>query len=201
MADYLKYLYTNDVLKQAFKYVIENNKGWDNPYHNNQHTMDVFNNVMKLSYMYDLPKADRNILGVASLFHDFNHSGGKLKDDENIENAIKGLTKFGGEIIDIDEVADLILYTQFPSVTKPKTLSQQIIVDSDMMSIFEMTDWFNKVVVALSKEFNNTISKQLDVQLGFVQNMVLYTEYGKKLQEENTTGMLTEIQYLKTIFK
>lgn len=200
MGDYLKYLYGNSVLKDAFKYVLENNKGLDNPYHNNQHLLNVFNNVMNMASYYELPKNDKLELGLAALFHDFNHSGGKLKDDENIEIAIKGLKDFSEAQNDIDNIIDLISYTEFPHKEKPTTIQQQILVDSDLIGIFQLDDWFNGIIIALSKEYGNTIDKQIDDQIKFMESLELNTEYGKLLQENKSQKIISELRYLKTIF-
>lgn len=200
MGDYLKYLYGNSVLKDVFKYVLENNKGFDNPYHNNQHLLNVFNNVMNMASYYELPKNDKLELGLAALFHDFNHSGGKLKDDENIEIAIKGLKDFSEAQNDIDSIIDLISYTEFPHKEKPTTIQQQILVDSDLIGIFQLDDWFNGIIIALSKEYGNTIDKQIDDQIKFMESLELNTEYGKLLQENKSQKIISELRYLKTIF-
>lgn len=200
MGDYLKFLYGNTVLKEAFKYVLENNKGYDNPYHNNQHLLGVFNNVMNMASYYDLTKVEKLEVGLAALFHDFNHSGGKLKDSENIELAIKGITDFSEVQHDIDNIIDLISYTEFPHQKTPTTLQQQILVDSDLIGIFQIDDWFNNIIFALSLEYGNTINEQIDGQIKFMESLELNTEYGKLLQENKSQKIISELRYLKTIF-
>lgn len=79
------------------KYITENNDT-ENYYHNNKHMLDVFNNSMMLfdqyKKEYELKTLDKICLGLAALFHDYKHSGGKLKDDENIEIALDELKKY-----------------------------------------------------------------------------------------------------------
>lgn len=75
----------------AKKYLLENNIS-NNPYHNNEHIINVFNNCIFLFDMYKdqykLTIYDKLNLGMAALFHDFGHSGGKLTDKENIQIAL-----------------------------------------------------------------------------------------------------------------
>jgi hypothetical protein len=67
-----------EILDKAYAYVMLNNKA-TNAYHNNEHILMVFRNSMMLFDMYrkeyELKSTDRNELGLAALFHDFNHSG------------------------------------------------------------------------------------------------------------------------------
>jgi DNA topoisomerase-1 len=42
----------NETFKKAFKYLIENNKSWNNPYHNNKHILNVFESAITISLHY-----------------------------------------------------------------------------------------------------------------------------------------------------
>jgi len=204
MDNYIKYLYGNDELKKTFKFILETNNSWNNAYHNNHHLLNVFNNVMKISIYYDLDKKERTILGIAALFHDYNHSGGKLKDDENIKISTDSMLKFiGDELpnIDTNEIVNLISITEFPHKREPKTINEEIMIDSDLNLIFQIDDWFNNIVVALSIEFGNDILTQIDLQIGFMNNIKFYTNYAQKIQGENTNSIISELKYLKTIFE
>lgn len=205
MDNYLKYLYGNDIFKITIKYVLENNPSWNNPYHNNSHILDVFNNAMKMSYIYDLDKQERNILGISALFHDYGHSGGSKKDNENISTSKKELIKFiKNELYelenDLDSIVNLIEITEFPHKRKPTTISEKILIDADLISVFLSNDWFNGIVIALSKELNNSILEQIDMQFGFIENLELYTDYAKKIQNEHTDRILSELKFLKNTF-
>jgi predicted metal-dependent HD superfamily phosphohydrolase len=204
MINYQTHLFKNETFKKAFKYLIENNKSWNNPYHNNKHILNVFESAITISLHYELNKYNTTNLGVAAIFHDINHSGGKLKDNENIAIAIKDLIKFNKQYdldLDIDEISDLISYTEFPDRKRPSTISQKILMDADMLSIFTYKDWFNDVIFALSKEFNNDIVTQIDQQLKFHDNLVYFTDYGQAEQKINNNRIVSELRYLKTILQ
>ena len=87
----------DNIFYEAKTYILENNIV-ENDYHNNEHMINVFNNAMTLfehyKDEYELSLYDKLILGLAALFHDFNHSGGRLKDSENIELALVSLKEF-----------------------------------------------------------------------------------------------------------
>jgi len=86
------------IFKDAYNYVLKTNNGNRNPYHNNEHTLFVFNVCMKLFDIYKkeykLKSRDRYALGLAAIFHDYNHSGGKLKDSDNIKLALEGIYQY-----------------------------------------------------------------------------------------------------------
>lgn len=201
MDNYIKYLYGNDTLKAAFKYVVDNNSGWDNPYHNNQHLMCVFDNVMMLASYNNLGMEDKTILGIAALFHDFNHSGGELTDNENIKLAVKGLTDFSSEYIHYDKIVNLIELTEFPHKRPPSTMMEEIMLDADLMVAYQSKDWFNDIIVGLAAEYGNTIGIQLGFQINFISDIGLFTNYARVLQGENTVKLKHDLKYLKTIFE
>jgi hypothetical protein len=87
----------DNIFYEAKTYILENNLV-ENDYHNNEHMINVFNNSMSLfnhyKDEYKLPPYHKLLLGLAALFHDFDHSGGRLKDSENIELALVALKEF-----------------------------------------------------------------------------------------------------------
>ena len=114
MTNFITYLKEHALLSYAFKYIIDNNKGAYNPYHSTFHLIDVFTTSMEIANTYDeLTEKDILELGIATLFHDFNHSGTKeVKDSENITQAIIGLVDFfikNDELIKSYNVDELVV--------------------------------------------------------------------------------------------
>ena len=179
-------------------YIKNNNKGDVNPYHNNEHMMFVFNNAMTLfdhyKKEYDLSEQDRINLGVACLFHDFNHSGGKLKDSENIEYAIEAFVFYLEEHpsnISIEHVINLISVTEFPHKDIDLSILGKIIRDADMMGA--ISDNFIEIIKSLAEEIGYDIEKFLPIQLKFLQDVKYNTKYCRDLLEERREDILKEI--------
>jgi len=85
---------------------------------------------------YGLKSGDKVNLGIAAIFHDFNHSGGKLKDNDNIMLALKGLKEYLHEEDMMDryeEIASIIEATEFPHKDIDLDILQMIIRDADTM--------------------------------------------------------------------
>ena len=144
------------IFNNAKQYVSENNKT-ENHYHNNKHILDVFNNSMMLfdeyKKEYELKPTDKLCLGLAALFHDYNHSGGKLKDDENIEIALGELKTYLNIINKSDlynGIKKIIIATEFPHKDVDLDILQKIIRDADTMG--GITEGWIYVVKSLAKE-------------------------------------------------
>ena len=181
--------FTKKEIDQIFddvkKYISENNKT-ENAYHNNKHMIDVFNNAMTLFDEYQkehkLTENDKLNLGLAALFHDFNHSGGKLKDDENIEIALGELKKW----LDATDnsnlykaVKKIIIATEFPHKDINTDILQKIIRDADTMGGIS-EDWSN-IVKSLAKEYNKTLEEFIPIQIKFLDTVKFNTEYCNNL--------------------
>ena len=70
-------------LKSALSYILKNNKSIDLPYHNLQHTLCMLNRLDEYRSFAPIPSNyEYELIQIAILFHDFNHSGGKLTDDK-----------------------------------------------------------------------------------------------------------------------
>jgi len=193
-----------DSLKKGLKFIIINNKSNDAPYHNINHLLTVTKN----SY-YNLKQSDlldnyrSELLLLASLFHDYNHSIGKQDDAYNIKQAKKGLKEFlDKEKIDLDYkyICEIIDATQYPYVIDNKQLDkyQKIIRDSDMCQIFEY-DNLKQCIFGLSKELNINIIDFIKTQRKFLDSIVFLTKYGKSLKKEKFDSVLKELEILEKI--
>ncbi len=200
------------------KYISENNKT-ENAYHNNKHMIDVFNNAMVLfkEYQkeYDLNLNDKLHLGLAALFHDFNHSGGKLKDDENIELALTGLKDYldkatltssllsklsdpynFSNISNLyNDIKHIITSTEFPHKDIQLDILQKIIRDADTMGGIS-EDWIS-IVKSLAKEYNKTLEEFIPTQIKFLDTVKFNTEYCNDLLKKKKEEIIEKLKMLQ----
>ena len=211
MSNFITYLQGNALLTRAFKYIIDFNKGAYNPYHSTFHLLDVFATSMEIANTYDtLTEKDLSELGLAALFHDFNHSGGKFKrDSDNITEAIIGLTQFISwndlliKDVGIDEfvVEELINITEYPHTREPDTIKQKIIRDADMSQCYNRNWFMNVITGALMKEKGLNIKEAIDAQIKYIKNIHYYTEQAKYIHIREQEKMLENLYYLAEIYK
>jgi HD superfamily phosphohydrolase YqeK len=199
--DYFFEYIKDELFEKCFNYIIDMNK---NPYHNNKHILFVFSFSIFLFDLYkkelNLSNKDRHLLGVAALFHDYNHSGGKLTDEENIELAIKGLKKFiKDNSIDIneDEIINIIKCTEFPHKDIKLSELQKIIRDADTVGGI-MDDWFN-TICSLADEMKKSLYEWIPFQIKFLDNLKFNTLYCNELLKTNKDIIIKELLHLKTL--
>lgn len=124
----------------------------------------------------------RNLL-IASLFHDFDHSGKLGDDDLNILKAVRGLRKH----IDSDDkeslpsITKLIEATEYPYKVKSRQLdlSAQIIRDADLSQAFSVA-WIQQTIFGLAAESNKKPIEVLKLQGPFMEKVEFQTEWAKK---------------------
>lgn len=189
-------------LKSALSYVIMNNNGNVNPYHNFEHTTNVFLYCYEGSEYHSVPKKERLNLLISALFHDFNHSGGKMKDSININNAKLGVESWSKEHsdsnIDLEQIYALIEITEFPYNVSSNSLNlqQQILRDSDMGSIFT-DNWFQTIMLGLSSESNTELTDFIDQQLNFMSNMKANTLWFKETKIDKIQDKIEQLNIFK----
>jgi len=205
MIHYLDKIKQHTLLEKSFNYIIENNQSVNLPYHNTRHLVKVFDTALDIASLSDLTDSEIVELGIACLFHDFNHSGGKLTDSENIDIAIKEFLLFFEsneklfEWINATNIIDMIHSTEFPKKREPITLQQRIIMDSDLIQCYDV-DWFLFAIKGLSSERGVDVSRSLQDQTNFINNVTYYTKFAQNLHKEQKEGYLKRLEYLKTIF-
>lgn len=187
--------------KELQKYDIENQYQWVkkhninlNPYHNTEHIERVtLFTIMGCEWYFDsIGKYGTEIAATAALFHDFGHSGGKLKDDsDNIKLAIDGLLKFNQEVqkfnqSELDMIASIIDATRFPYLNHSDnlTLLQNIVRDSDIIQGLLHPDYFTKIVEPIAKEAGIPFSDFLKGQEKFWDSLEFGTGWASKLFED-----------------
>jgi hypothetical protein len=158
------------------------------PYHNWFHTCCMVCNCIEGAQYYNLDFRQCYLIGVSALFHDFNHSGGRSTDAENIEVAVKGFQDFGYGTVELDnlQIEHTIRVTQYPFIHTPKTIEQKIIRDADLMQVLE-PEWFEHIILGLQLEFLNggksfTEQEMLKGQMVFLSEHIphnLFTEWAK----------------------
>ena len=191
----------SDIFYSAKTYILENNIV-ENDYHNNEHMINVFNNAMMLFDYYKdefgLTPYDKLILGLAALFHDFNHSGGKLKDSENIELALASLKDFLSSIDKSDlynDIKNIIVATEFPHLDIDLDPLQKIIRDADTMG--GIIEGWQSVVKNLASEYNKTLMEFIPTQIKFLNSVKFNTDYCNQLLKDNKDAIITELNNMK----
>lgn len=116
------------------------------PYHNYYHATCVFLNCYEGAWLTKLEDEETRGLCAGALFHDFNHSGGKLDDAENIKRALDGLMNaqiyaesnlLGLSPTSLAIAKSAIAITKDPFEGGAKTFPEQIIMDADLMQPYE----------------------------------------------------------------
>lgn len=176
--------------------ILTKNKSNNAPYHNINHLLCVTEFCYVIGKEEGVSKKDLKILTTAGLFHDFNHSEGKKKDDENIKQAKNAVIKYVKEE-DIEDVNKLIDATQFPYVIEDKDLTklQKIIRDADMMQTFQ-NNFIHQVIFGLSKELGKDPIEFLMDQKNFISNLKFYTKTAKKYTKEKLKDLKKDINYM-----
>lgn len=191
----------SDIFESAKTYILENNLV-DNAYHNNEHMINVFNNSMLLfnhyKEEYELTPYNKLCLGLAALFHDFNHSGGKLGDKENIELALVALKQFLDECNKLDlynDIKNIIIATEFPHLDIDLDPLQKIIRDADTMG--GIIDGWQSVVTNLASEYNKTLEDFIPSQIKFLNGAKFNTHYCNQLLKDNKEKIIEELNKMK----
>ena len=192
----------DNIFYEAKTYILENNLV-ENDYHNNEHMINVFNNAMVLfnhyKDEYKLPPYHKLVLGLAALFHDFDHSGGKLKDSENIELALVALKEFLVTInkSDLyDDIKNIIIATEFPHLDIDLDILQKIIRDADTMG--GIIDGWKSVVTNLASEYNKSIEEFIPTQIKFLDTVKFNTDYCNGLLQNNKEKIIEELNKMST---
>ncbi len=194
-----------DYLGNALKYVIDNNEANLLPYHNLNHNIVVTSYCYYIAETMNINKNDKKHLLLSALFHDFNHSGGKEKDNVNVSLAKKGLEKYIKENkinIDINKCFEILDATQYPYIIEDDKLNnlQMIIRDADLCQLFENTRlYFN--FYGLKTEMNIDFKDMLVGQKKFIDSIKFNTTFGKELFKQKKKLIMDELDYLIEIYK
>lgn len=197
----------NVLLQKAFKFIIEESKSNYLPYHNLNHLLTVLKYTDKIAHGEEIYYDKRLPLHLAALFHDVNHSGGKLKDSQNIENAVQAFDDFSykymnladnDHVVIVDKVFQLIRVTEFPYVQPNSSTDhfEKIIRDADMMQAFE-NNWINQTTLGLAAESNIPIKEFIPKQRNFLESINFLTKTGNKIKEERWSDVMNQFRILE----
>lgn len=187
----------------AYVYVRDTNPSNDLPYHNWTHLCHVVVNSSCGADYYALPITSRVDLAVASIFHDYDHSGGHSEDEENVNRAIQGFSEWDSlqkyPVWDSDHVIHLIQSTQHPPVVDFVSIEQKVLHDSDLMEN-GLDTWhdmiMNGVRFELEVKRGHSISytKMLEMQLEFHDDVTWRTKWGQDFKEKYVQPNLDAIR-------
>nr|UWD58548.1 MAG: 3'5'-cyclic nucleotide phosphodiesterase [Bacteriophage sp.] len=184
-----------------------------NPYHNNLHALCVFYNAMKIiddinEKQTVISWEQARVLGIACLFHDCGHDGGKfnLCDEDNVKIAIKKTQEYLNEYDDsksFDAVKILIEATEFPYKLEPFNILEEIIRDADLMMIFE-PNLIYQMVCGIWKEYIQKgnfceLDEVIEWCIGFYSDVNYYTNYAKRMKETKLSYSIEKLEKLINI--
>lgn len=158
-----------------------------NPYHNFNHMMHVTYQVYDALVSMDVKNKDafRYVL-IASLFHDYGHTGdGSLPDSVNIRIAVNAIKRHihPSDKKYLREIIHLIKSTEWHSdighAFASEDLFVNIIRDADMSQTFSSV-WIQPVIFGLGYEKNISRGTMLRSQVSFLQKLKFNTVWGVK---------------------
>lgn len=196
-----------DLLSQTLKYIISNSNSNYAPYHNLNHLLTVTKHVYYGLKTEGILDGKNGVLSlVSAMFHDFNHSEGKNKDDQNVADAKEGVRKFAKENSitnsDLEFIDKMLDATQYPYIIENKDLNkyQAIIRDADIMQLLEY-NWLQQTILGLSKELGMSVEEFMKGQKKFMDSVEFISDYGKKMKKEKWAQVEKEVELLEKILK
>jgi hypothetical protein len=163
-------------------------------------------------YGFILSEKDLYILMISSLFHDYNHSGGRFDDSINIENAKNGLKECMLTLFSDDDntrtiiskCMDSIDGTQYPYIINDIELNlyQRILRECDIL-VCLYDDYITHRIFGLMEEMHTKYStkmflaKEIQFILESVKNMKLV--YSIDTWNENSEEFMNSIEILTKV--
>jgi len=167
--------------------------------------MVVIKNVYNIAKTYTTIDEYIVELLIAAIFHDFNHTGGRLKNDsENVDRAIEAFEKFTSENNSSNiRIKNIIRATEFPFKNDELDILQKIIRDADVMQWLE-PNYIQHVLIGLNGEFHNSSSVTIELiqnSLDFMKSVEIFTKYAKDQMKQHLPEKIEECEYLIKILK
>ncbi|MFA7284615.1 MAG: hypothetical protein WC004_02225 [Candidatus Absconditabacterales bacterium] len=168
-------------------------------YHNIDHMFHVTGQLYDAIGFYKISgRTARNLL-IAGLFHDYNHSGGKLSDSENIAMALQGLHK---ALLRQDkeyekQIGALITATEWPHKHPDNLLAPKLLVD--IMRDADMTQclspiWIKDIIFGLQQERGKTYKDGFASQLPFLKSLTFRTQRAQQKFAEPLHKRIQELE-------
>jgi len=201
------YIVKYPIVAKAFNFVNLNGKGNYNPYHNFNHVSTVFFFVSRFLQFIESDK-ERELL-IAAIFHDYNHSAGKYKNDTaNIYMACDGVKRFQAENalgsytkdIDFTFIIDLIFATRFPYDIPDDKLTKEghLLRDADLAYLFSPIA-IPMTLGGLRTELDLDLKSFLDSQPDFINSLKFRIPEVQKLWSNVKQDRLNEIKALRDV--
>lgn len=160
--EYLEPILQKFELMKVYEAVKNDFNTSSNVYHSFLHTNSVILNCYEGALFQQLTPSETKVLLLAAMFHDYNHTGTSMRDDYNIMKAITGLcsviVKKFPELLTADELkatGNLIRKTQYPYTPGKLTISEKIIRDADLMTLYEKPETMASLYRGLMNEINH----------------------------------------------
>lgn len=197
-------------LRYYFKILFTKAQNLNNPYHNFRHithflrlSFDAIRFYLNDSRMGSL-RQRRNFL-IASIFHDFDHTGKAGPDIINIERAVKAFKTYchPDDIDYQDEIENLIRSSEYPhkSSTEKISLHAQLMRDIDLTQAISSA-WIQQVVFGLAAEQGKQPIELLKAQETFCNNLKFSTAWAKqKFTTDILAGKIQEVREFVEILK
>lgn len=210
----LNFITTKDIYIKAFKYITNTSQSNTLPYHNINHLLMVFNLAYQAGEYYKLKETNPGSeieLCLAALFHDVNHSGGKLPDNDNVKLSQEAASEFfklyySGKSkpeISLEKVLDNIKATQFPHEELELSFTQQLIRDCDLLTVLNDNYMF-PVFYGLKEEFGTmSMKEQVKNQTQFTLKLKddLNTNWAQSKFETKYGSLIHDLGLMTDIFK
>ena len=173
-----------------------------NPNHNFRHLMHVLYECYQACVFYKgelSPRQMRNLL-IAAMFHDFNHSGKRDKDSEQVRRAIKALQHHAlpPDQEHLPDILDLVCWTEYPYEIRTASLplGAQILRDADLSQAMSVA-WIQQVVFGLAEEWDISPIEVLRRHEKFLVSLRFATAWAQEtFPEEAIDSKIMEAQEL-----
>jgi predicted metal-dependent HD superfamily phosphohydrolase len=176
----------NNILNLAEKHVTQALKGSVSKgmhFHNLWHTKHVVQAAGEIADYYDLSAKDKEILFIATWFHDLGYeSDYQNHEEKSVEFCKQFLEELNYPPSDIKKVSEIILSTKINTI--PKSDLQRIIRDADLAHMaqkngLEQGELLRKELDELHQRFF-TDKEWLEFDLKFYKQTEFYTSYAKQ---------------------
>ena len=187
-------------IKKALKYskkIILNSRCKDLPFHNLEHTLEVYKNLIKIGTYENIGYEELEPIIIAGLFHDtgnaFRFDG---HEDVSATYAILYMEKNGYDEDFIEKVCGFIKATKIPQ--NPRNIYESIICDADLHHLG--TESYQTKNKLLRREWQNFLGFEysdeewLILNIKFLQNHRFHSQYGRLKLEPQKQINLDELR-------
>ncbi len=167
------------------------------PFHNEQHTMNVYENVLKIGMYENMDVQELEPVLLAALFHDTgNATVFAGHESYSATEASNFLLSHGYPPDKINLVIDCIKATRMPQ--RPKNSFEEIICDADLFHLG--TKLFHEKNISLRIEWSSFLNTEYSdaawdsLNIEFLEKHRFHTKYGKEVLEPKKMENLNELK-------